>query len=543
MDLIIPWLLAYIVDTLMPAGDARAIWSTGGLMVLSSVIALTFNVKANRMAAGNSRDMAQRLRHDLFEQIMALPEAQRDAFSSSSLVSRLTTDTYNLHQLVEKAQRLGIRAPLLLLGGMLFTFQLEPVLALILVFLAPLLAAVVWQVTKRGIPLYAQVTGRVDTLVRVVRENAMGVRVIKALSKAERETARFAEASEEVRRAETAAGTVMSVTGPAMNLLLNTGFMLVILLGAFRVDAGLTQPGKIMAFLSYFTIILNAVLSIMKVFTLWSKGSASAQRISSVMNAPAQMPLEEGSHLDNGLHLSCQGVGFSYGGVTNNLEGISFGLKRGQTLGIIGPTGCGKTTLVNLLMRFYDPTEGSIRIDGDDLRGLPPRQLRTRFGAAFQNDVLLADTVYGNISFLRDIPLEDVKKAARTAQIADFIESLPQGYDTPLDIRGANLSGGQKQRLLIARALAGNPEILVLDDAQSALDYATDAALRSALGEEYRDTTTIIVSQRVSAILGADLILLLEEGRLTDAGTHEELMARCEPYRSIARVQMGGGAA
>ncbi len=542
MDLIIPWLLAYIVDDLMPAENILAIFQAGGLMVLCSVIALTFNIKANRMAAGISREITQKLRYDLFEHILYLPARERDKFTSSSLISRLSTDTYHVHQLIEKSQRIGIRSPLLMLGGILFAFQLEPKLATILLLIVPLLALVILTITRRGIPLYTSTNEKIDQLVRAVRESAIGIRVIKALSKADREVDRFRTINEQVRDASTAAETTMALTAPAMTFLLNSGFLLVILLGAIAVNAGDTQPGKIMAFLSYFTIILNAVLSIRKIFVLWSKGSASAQRISQVMSTPREMPLGARDYIEHRPFISFENVFFSYNKKVDNLQGISFSLQKGQTLGITGPTGSGKTTLISLLMRFYDVDRGCIRIEGENLRGIHTNQLRRRFGAVFQNDILLADTIYENISFLRDLPIENVKKAARTAQIADYIESLPQGYDTILDMRGANLSGGQKQRLLIARALAADPEILVLDDALSALDYRTDAALRRAIQKEYGHTTVVMVSQRISAIWEADLILVLAEGRLVDAGAHEELMARCDTYRKMVQLQMGGAA-
>lgn len=541
MDLILPWLLAYMVDTLLPTGHIPSILRCGVLMVVCTLIAVTFNVGANRMAAGNSKDFTQVLRHDLFTHIAYLPAFRRDRYSIASLVSRLTNDTYHVHQLVDKMQRLGVRAPLLVLGGMIFSFLLEPALALILACMAPLLALVMWRVTKRGVPLYRSTQLRVEGLVRIIRENAIGVRIIKALSKSAQEAERFAVANEEVTEAEKKAGTVMALTNPAMSFLLNTGFMLVILVGAFRVNSGLTQPGKIMAFLSYFTIILNAVLSVTKIFVLWSKGSASAQRIGEILRIPTQMKIGEKDTIPTDAHISCEHITFSYTGKRNTLQDIDFALKRGQTLGVIGPTGSGKTTLINLLMRFYDVNEGAIRIAGSDVRGMQPQELRRRFGAVFQNDVLLQESIYENISFLRNIPQEQVQKAARAAQIAAFIENQPEGYETRLDVRGANLSGGQKQRLLIARALAGNPEILVLDDAQSALDYRTDAALRRAIREQYAGTTTIIISQRISAIRHADVILLLEDDHMEGKGTHEELMERCESYRKIAQVQMGGG--
>ncbi|MDL2259010.1 ABC transporter ATP-binding protein/permease, partial [Eubacteriales bacterium OttesenSCG-928-K08] len=267
---------------------------------------------------------------------------------------------------------------------------------------------------------------------------------------------------------------------------------------------------------------------------------ASAQRIAQVLNTPIEVTLGERDKISTGAHIQMENVTFSYSGATNQIENISFSLNRGQTLGIIGPTGSGKTTIINLLMRFYDVSSGSIRINGERIGGLPPQELRRYFGAAFQNDVFLNDTVYENISFLRGLENDQVERAAKAAQIHDFILTMPDGYQSQLDIRGANLSGGQKQRILIARALAGAPEILVLDDSQSALDYKTDAQLRKTIHEEYSQTTTIIVSQRVSAIKNADVILLLQGGRVEGMGTHEELMQTCESYKKIAKVQMGG---
>ncbi|MDL2235686.1 ABC transporter ATP-binding protein/permease [Christensenellaceae bacterium OttesenSCG-928-L17] len=541
MDLVLPWLLAYLVDVLMVAGDTRAIYRCGALMALCSLIAVTFNIIANRMAAGNSADFTKALRHDLYRHIAYLPAQQRERYAVPSLVSRLTSDTYNVHHLVDKIQRLGVRAPLLLLGGMLFAFALEPALALVMLMLVPLLALVVWRTSKKGVPLFAKVQQRTDQLVRTIRENAMGVRVIKALFKTEYEKERFFEANAATRDAEKEANSVMAITNPAMSFLLNMGFMLVILVGAYRVNNGVMQPGKIMGFLSYFTIILNAVLSVTKIFVLWSKGSASAARIAEVLNTPADVPLCARDHVESDACLSFENVSFSYNKVRNNLENVSFSLLKGQTLGIIGPTGSGKTTLVNLLLRFYDADTGVIRLHGDRLEGIPLPELRKHFGVVLQNDVLLNESVYENISFLRGIPREEVARAARAAQIAPHIETMEHGYDSVLDIRGANLSGGQKQRILIARALAGNPPILVLDDAESALDYRTNAALRRALREEYGGTTTIVVSQRVSAIKNADVILLLDNGRVEGMGTHETLMHSCEAYRNIATVQMGGG--
>ncbi len=544
MDLVLPWVLSYMIDTVVPSGKVTAVYLYGALMVFCAFIAVLFNVVANRMAAKASMRVVEALRHDLFKHISALSFASMDALGVPSLISRLTNDTYNVHQMFDKMQRLGVRAPLLVVGGIVMTFLLEPALAWILLLIVPLLVVVVRFASRRGIPLYRTAQQTVEGLVRTVRENAAGVRVIKALSKGDYERDRFERVNAAAAAAETRAGTVMSVANPAMSFLLNFGLMLVLLVGAQRVDRGLMQPGKIIAFLSYFTIILNATLSVTKMFVLYSRGSASAQRVEEILLTPEGQPLLPPDVVPcaDTAYLSFENVSFSYNGKRDNLKHVSFTLRRGGTLGLFGPTGCGKTTLLSLLLRFYDADTGTIRIAGENVQSIPPARLRALFGAVFQNDVLLMDSVYENISFMRSLPLEQVRRAAETAQAASFIERLPGAYFAPLNIHGANLSGGQRQRLLLARALAGAPELLVLDDAESALDYRTDANLRQAIRAQYPEATLLIVSERVSSIKNADCILVLDDGAIIGRGTHEALMESCEPYRRIARVQMGGAA-
>lgn len=540
MDLVIPYFLAYVLDTVVPAGDVPRVYLCGGVMVVCALVAVTFNVGANRMAANVSKRIMTKVRFDLYARTMSLSRTDADRFSVPSLVSRLTSDTYNVHQMLDRLQRLGVRAPMLMLGGMIMTFLLEPALAVILLALAPLILLLVARVSKKGIPLYAAVQKSVDGLVRTVRENAGGVRVIKALSKSDYERTRFEGSNAAVTAAEIRAGRVMAITNPAMSLLLNAGLMLVVLVGAFRVNAGLMQPGKIIAFLSYFTIILNATLSVTKIFVLASRGAASGQRIAEVLDTPDDQPEGDPDHRETPYHITFSDVSFSYNGKRDNLSHVSFQLKRGQTLGLFGPTGSGKSTLASLLLRLYDADSGEIRISGDRVAGIPRDKLRAMFGVVFQSDVLLADTVFENISFLRGLSEEAVRNAAETAQAAEFIDKLDGGYSYKLDIRGANLSGGQRQRILIARALAGAPEILILDDAESALDYRTDAQLREAIRRSHGDATLIVISERVSALRSADLILVLDDGRVEAAGTHETLMQTCEKYRTVAEVQMGG---
>lgn len=541
MDLLLPWILSYMIDDVVPLKEVPRIVFWGGAMVACAAVALITNIVANRMASWVAQHTAEALRHDLFSKISHLSCGQIDSFSIPSLESRLTSDTYNVHQMIGMMQRLGVRAPILLIGGIFITLMLEPVLALILIAVLPLIALVIYGVSKKGIPLYTRLQQGVDAMVRTVRENVTGIRVIKALSKTDYEKERFSSVNSEVVRREKTAGITMALTNPLMNLFLNVGLTVVIIVGAFRVDSGLTQPGKILAFLTYFTIILNAMLSITRMFVMLSKGTASAERIREVLDTPEDLALLPSDDMDGAYHIIFDRVTFSYQKKEANLRDISFRLKRGERLGIIGATGCGKSTIVSLLMRLYDADAGEIRIGGQRVEAIPPEVLHTKFGVVFQNDILFADTIAENIDFGRGLSREQIEKAAACAQAMEFIQSLPDGFEHRLTAKGTNLSGGQKQRLLIARALAGDPEILILDDSSSALDYKTDSLLRQALAREYPGVTTIVIAQRVSSILHADHILVLEEGRELGYGTHPELMESCELYREISRSQMGGG--
>lgn len=537
MDLGLPWVLAYIIDDIIPKGKVSNILWWGVIMIILSIGARTFNIIANRMAARVARNTIRYLRHDLFHKILSLSGSQLDHFTIPSLESRMTTDTYNIHNMIGMMQRIGVRAPILLIGGIIITSTLEPVLTLVLVGVLPFLAFVVYLVSKKGIPLYIELQTSVDKLVRVVRENITGVRVIKALSKTQYEKRRFNSVNDEVVNKELKAGTVMAISNPIMNLLLNLGLTLVVIVGAFRVNSGASQPGKIVAFLSYFAIMLQAVMAITRIFVVYSRASASAARIAEVLETEEDLQVIPATEVTTDYHVEFDHVSFSY---TSEpcVNDISFGIKKGESLGIIGSTGSGKTTLINLLMRFYDVKEGCIRIDGKDVRSFDKQELRKRFGVVFQNDALFADSIYENISFGRDLPIDRVKEAGLDAQADNFIKELDEGLDYMLTIKGSNLSGGQKQRLLISRALSGNPEILILDDSSSALDYKTDSQLRKAIREKYQNTTSIVIAQRISSVMKLSQILVIEDGQAVGCGTHEELLNTCEVYQEIYQSQM-----
>lgn len=541
LELLLPLLLAHIIDDCVPVRDLPGVFQAGGLMLVMAFGAAFCNITANRMAAWVSMDMTRQLRRDLYQRTLLLSQAQLDRFSVSSIVSRLTNDTYNVHQMFDKIQRGGIRAPMLVLGGLALTFLQAPPLALVQLAVCSATFFAIWLVTRQGIPRYTRAQEAVDTVVRILRENAAGVRVIKALACQGRERERFTTASRASKEAESSAGSIMAAANPLSDFLLNLGLVLVVLAGALLVDRGWMSSGQIVAFLSYFTIIQTATLGLAKLFVKYSKGVASARRIEAILLAPEDQRVRPAEESDlQGPELGMEDVSFSYLGVEKDLDGASFTLNKGETLGILGPTGAGKTTLVSLLLRLYDADGGVVWAGGRDVSTLSREQLWGRFGVVFQNEALLNDSVYENISFLRNLPREAVIAAAKTAQAWEFIENLPEGLDARLDIRGANLSGGQRQRLLIARALAAHPGILILDSADSALDYRTAAALHDALRRDFPGVTLVVISERVASLRDADRILVLEDGVISAQGTHEELLVSCGRYRRMAELQMGG---
>ena len=541
LELTLPYILSYILDTVVPKEQISLILYWGGAMTLAALGAYFGNVIANRMAAHVARDAAEQIRHDLFDATMYLTARETDAYTIPSLESRLTSDTYNVHQFIGMMQRIGVRAPMLLLGGVVITLILDYRLALIMIAILPLIGISVFLIARKGLPLYRKTQKAVDGMVRVVREDCQGVRVMKALSREEYERSRFDAANRALVESERHAGTVMAASQPLMTVLLNLGLVAVIGLGALFVQRDVSAPGRIIAFMQYFTILSTAMAVITRIFSQYSKCMASATRIEEVLETFAAHRECEGSATpdERAPHIVFEDVSFSYNGKRNNLSHINFSLPRGATLGIIGATGSGKSTLIQLLMRFYDVDSGRILLSGRDVREYDEQALRAHFGVVMQNDVLFADTIAENIRLGRPLPDEALERAARIAQAAEFIDALPQRFAHPLTAKGSNLSGGQRQRVLIARAIAGDPDVLVLDDASSALDYRTDARLRRAIKEEL-NATTVVVAQRVSSVMHADLILVLEDGGIIGAGTHGELLASCPVYREISDSQMGG---
>lgn len=556
MDLCIPYILAHIIDYIIPLQQKKLILFWGLLMIVCSFLAVSFNIIANRMASKVASDATENIRHDLFAKTMYLSNAQTDFFTKPSLISRMTTDTYNLHQMIGRVQRLGVRAPILLIGGICVTFTLDPFMALVLLATLPLLGGLTVFVSRKSIPMYSGLQEATDRFVRMVREDIAGIRVIKALSKRDIEVNKFKKINQEVVERERKTGMVMAIINPVMNVLLNLGLVCVIIVGAVRVNNGTSEVGKILAFTTYFTIILNAMMSISKMFTVVSKAIASGNRIWKVLECKEDLKTlqeiykecenksnnEAVQQKEKPSEIEFNHVTFSYLKQEDaNVKDISFKIQKGETLGIIGEIGSGKSTIINLMMRLYEADEGQIVIGGRDIRTYEAEVLKAKFGVVFQNDTIFEDSIAGNVTLGRTLSEQELQEALLYARASEFVERRAEKEKESLNIKGANLSGGQKQRVLIARALAAKPDILILDDSSSALDYRTDAALRKGIKEHMAGTTLVIVAQRVSSIRNADHILVLEDGKAIGYGTHEELMKNCQVYREISYSQMGEG--
>ena len=540
-ELIIPFLLSYILENVIDDNSITKIILYGALMALCAVAACVGNIVANRMAAKTTMIFSTWMRKDLFDKTLDLSARSIDRFTIPSLEARITSDTYNVQNFFGMMQRMGIRAPILLLGGTAITMIMDIKLALVMIATLPLIFGVVYGVSRLGIPLYSNVQKSVDGMVRVVREDAQGIRVIKALSKIDYENERFDEANKRLKQSESKAGIIMGVVNPIMTLLMNMGIVAVIAVSAYLVSKGTSSVTSVLAFMQYFTLISMAMMSLSRMFVMYTKCAASARRISTVIECKDELAIiEDDGKGDPEMHISFENVSFSYLGKKCNVRDLNFSLKRGESLGIIGATGSGKSTVLRLLMRFYDTDAGVVRINGKDVRSYTKSELAAMFGIVFQNDFIYADTIKENISFGRELSDEEIERAAKVAQAHDFITSFPDGYGHQVSTAGTNLSGGQRQRLLISRAVAGRPEILVLDDSSSALDYKTDANLRRALSEAFPDTTVITVAQRVSSVKGCDLILVVDEGEIIGCGKHNELIKSCKEYKEISDSQMGG---
>ncbi|MBO5369760.1 MAG: ABC transporter ATP-binding protein [Clostridia bacterium] len=555
IELFIPYILTHILKNVVGSGNLKLILFWGVMMLTCAGVGCMCNIIANRMAAGVAKNASQNLRHDLFDKTLSLSSSQRDRFTVASLESRITTDTYNIHSFLGMMQRMGVRAPIMLFGGLAITLVMDTYLSLIMAACLPFIFAIIYFIRQKGNPLYVKVQKSVDNMVKVVREDSQGIRVIKALSKNEYERQRFENVNQALSKSEKKAGITMGLVNPLMTLLMNIGTVTVVAVSAYRVSGMKSDPETVIAFIQYFTHISMALMAVTRIFVMYSKCSASAKRVEEVLQCTDELPVYSKAEYPDkktDSFIEFENVCFSYNANANpdkdikadtkslNADNISFCIKKGENLGIIGATGSGKTTLLQLLMRFYDTKCGNIYINGENIRTIEKDRLYSMFGTAMQNDFLYADTVYENIDFGRNLGKEKIENAAKIAQGYDFITSHPEGFERTLSQKGTNISGGQKQRILIARAIAASPEILILDDSSSALDYKTEASLRTALAQNMTSSTVITVAQRVSAVKDCDLILVIDNGKIIGHGKHNKLLRTCVEYKEISDSQMGG---
>ena len=540
-ELAIPWLLDYMLDEVAPTGKIKIIALVGSAMVLCALVTSLGNLWGNRLTAKISRDAIENLRNDVFSKVYSLSIDQLDELTISSAVSRLTTDVQNIHQLIGFVMRMGVRAPIIIVGGIFFTAFMDPKLSQVLFILFPIIAVCTYYTTKRGTKLHTSIQLANDDLVNITRDSVSGVMEIKAYATEEKEKMRFEHISEALRKQEMKTAKLMSIFNPGINLLLNVGLVFVILIGAFFAQNGSSTPSNIIAFLSYFTMISTSLMAMNRVFIVIARGAASAKRIEHLLYIKTATPKKRDENTDKiNDYIVFDNVTFKYGSGFEVISNINFTLNKGETLGILGPTGSGKTTIINLLQGFYKPSSGKVLIDGVDISTIKEQEIHKKFGVVMQNDCVFSDTIKGNIKIGRNLNDRNMWKALEVADLKNFALKKEKGLEFPVNSNGTNLSGGQKQRLLIARAISKNPEILILDDSSSALDYSTDAKIRRSISQEM-NCTTVIIAQRITSLMDSHKILLLsDKGTIVALGTHKELMQNCQEYKDMWNFQTGG---
>lgn len=541
-ELIVPLVMAQIIDVGIANGDRGYVLRMGGVMVLLGLVGLGCALICQYCAARASQGFGTVLRSEMFRHINTLSHGEIDQIGTPSLITRITNDVNQLQLAVAMLIRLVVRAPFLVIGATVMALLLDWKLACIFFVAAPLMALVLYLVMSRSIPFYRIIQKKLDRISLITRENLSGVRVIRAFSRQEKEKERFAQASEDQMSTSIAVGRISALLNPLTSAIINLAIAAVIWFGGFRVDAGGMTQGEVIAFVNYLNQILLAMIVVANLVVIFTKAAASATRVDEVLELHPSIvnrvsrPAQE---VEGSPEIAFDAVSFAYPDAgAYSLSDISFTVARGQTLGIIGGTGCGKSTLVNLIPRFYEVSQGSLKVDGVDVRDYPMEQLRGKVGIVPQRAVLFSGTLRQNMQWRKqDATDEEIWQALETAQAASFVRKMPDGLDSVILQGGKNLSGGQKQRLTIARALVGEPEILILDDSASALDFATDAALRQAIAKfsagRGNRMTTIIVSQRANTVRYADQIVVLDDGKAAGIGTHEQLLESCQTYREI----------
>lgn len=551
-ELIVPLVMASIIDIGIKNRDSTYVLQRGGIILLLGFMGLIFALICQYNAAKASQGFGTMVRNDLYAHINTLSHAELDMLGTNTLITVLTNDINQMQLAVAMLIRLVVRVPFLIIGAVVMSMILDLKLSVIFLIVAPLVSLVLYLIMKFSVPLYRVRQRMIDKVSRITRENLSGARVVRAFSKQGHEIKRFNEANNDVADIAINVGKISAILNPATFAILNTAILTILWFGGGRVDSGSLTQGEVIAFANYMTQISLALVVFANLVVIFTKAAASATRINMVFDMEPSLSESQGlpfnKSIDPSDHIvntdipliSLDNVSFAYPGSDEYaLEDISIDIWEGQVIGIIGGTGSGKSTLVNLLPRFYDVSKGNIRLKGIPIQEYPISQLRRFFGIVPQKAVLFSGTISENLRFMKeDASLDEIKRAIDIAQAKDFVERLPNGYDTYINQGGRNLSGGQRQRLTIARALVTNPKILILDDSFSALDYATDANLREALSKNCKDTTVLLVSQRANTIKNADQIIVLDDGRIAGIGKHEELYESCHVYREICQSQL-----
>ncbi len=539
-EVIVPLVMAQIIDVGIANGDREYVIKMGILMISLSMFGLAFSLTCQFFASRASQGFGTIVRNDMFRHINTLSFAEIDRIGTASLITRITNDVNQLQLAVAMLIRLVVRTPFLVIGSSVLAFIMDWQLGLILLMATVIVGIILWLVMFRSMPHFKTIQKKLDHASLVTRESLSGVRVIRAFSKQKNEEERFDDVNGELTRASVRIGRISALLNPLTFLVMNLAIVAVLWFGGFKVAIGGMTQGKIIIFVSYMTQILLAMIVTANVVVIFTKAAACANRVNEVFDLkPSVVEGTRTEGKEDAPKVEFRNVSFSYAGSEEKaLEPFSFVAKKGETVGIIGGTGSGKSTLVNLIPRFYDVTEGEILVDGVNVREYCFDALREPIGIVPQKAVLFAGTIESNLKWgKKDATEEEMWRALEISQSAEFVRKLPQGLKTPVQQGGRNFSGGQKQRLTIARALVSEPKILILDDSASALDFATDAALRKALRESTDGITTFIVSQRASSVMHADKIVVLDDGQVMGIGTHDELLSSCEVYREICSTQ------
>ncbi|MGI6575328.1 MAG: ABC transporter ATP-binding protein [bacterium] len=541
-ELLLPTLMANIIDIGIVNGDTSYIFTTGTTMLIIALLGTTCAIIASFLSAKTAMAIVRDLRLQVFTKAEAFSLSEFDRLGTSSLITRTTNDITQIQQIALMSLRMMARAPMIAIGGIILAVSKNARLSLTIVFAIPVITLSILIVAKKGTPLFKLIQTKLDKLNQILRENLTGVRVIRAFNRTDFEQKRFLAANYNLTSTAIQVSKIMAVIMPGMSLILNFTTIAVIWFGAVRIDSGTMQVGDLMAFIQYLMQIMFSLIMLSMIFVMIPRASASAERINEVLDMTPEIKDPERPEKiqpQQGL-VEFKNVTFNYTGAEKPvLENISFIAAPGKVTAILGGTGSGKSTLINLIPRFYDLDQGSIFIDGIDIKKLPQKTIRDIIGLIPQKAVLFTGTITANIRYGKEDATEtEIRHAIETAQAAEFITKMPKGLNTFIAQGGTNLSGGQKQRLAIARALVRKPKIYLFDDSFSALDFKTDAKLRNALQKETKDATLIIVTQRVSTIIDAEQIIVLDEGKIAGIGTHQELLKTCTVYKEIVASQL-----